>query len=288
MIAWPLPDHKAPPEDIVSFYRCGLHHTRSVTDALIPSVEPTWSAVEHSCSPRQMPCRSPRTSCEPITSSTVRLPALKAGRIWRRTTRGMYPIQRRHRPMRTAIEPSRRHVAEPPPMWTTENRARYDRNRLRYPRDLTDAEWALIEPCIPPAKRGGNKRSVNVREIVNGLMYILSTGCQWREIQKDLPPRSTLYDYFDLWSWDRTKHLQFLFGLVGAGRLSTGASAAGAYERSKIPRAVTKTVFVCLVSVFRTKSCRRLGRYLKLSAVEVRWAGSKTAYSIGRKRTRAG
>jgi transposase len=55
----------------------------------------------------------------------------------------------------------------------------------------------------------------NVREIVNGLMYILSTGCQWREIPKDLPPRSTLYDYFDLWSWDGTKHLQFLFGLVG-------------------------------------------------------------------------
>jgi len=89
-------------------------------------------------------------------------------------------------------------------MWTTENRAHYNRNHLRYPSDVTDAEWALIEPCIPPAKRGGNKRSVNVREIVNGLMYILSTGCQWRAIPKDLPPRSTLYDYFDLWSWDGT------------------------------------------------------------------------------------
>jgi Putative transposase of IS4/5 family (DUF4096) len=75
-------------------------------------------------------------------------------------------------------------------MWTTENRARYDRNHLRYPSDLTDAEWALIEPCIPPAKRGGNKRSVNVREIVNGLIYILSTGCQWRAIPKD--PAATL------------------------------------------------------------------------------------------------
>jgi transposase len=52
----------------------------------------------------------------------------------------------------------------------------------------------------PPAKRGGNKRTVDVREIVNGLMYILSTGCQWRAIPNDLPPRSTLYDYFDLWS----------------------------------------------------------------------------------------
>ena len=91
-----------------------------------------------------------------------------------------------------------------PPMWTAENRARYDRSRLRYPSDLTDEEWALISPRIPPARRGGNKRTVNLREIVNGLMYILSTGCQWRAIPKDLPPRSTLYDYFDLWNWDGT------------------------------------------------------------------------------------
>jgi transposase len=63
---------------------------------------------------------------------------------------------------------------------------------------LTDEECALIEPFIPPAKRGGNKRTVNLREIANGLMYILSTGCQWRAIPKDLPPRSTLYDYFGL------------------------------------------------------------------------------------------
>ena len=89
-------------------------------------------------------------------------------------------------------------------MWTAENRARYDRSRLRYPSDLTDEEWALISPRIPPARRGGNKRTVNLREIVNGLMYILSTGCQWRAIPKDLPPRSTLYDYFDLWNWDGT------------------------------------------------------------------------------------
>ena len=89
-------------------------------------------------------------------------------------------------------------------MWRDENRARYDRSQLRYPSDVTDEEWALIELGIPPAKRGGNKRTVNLREIVNGLMYILSTGCQWRAIPKDLPPRSTLYDYFDLWSWDGT------------------------------------------------------------------------------------
>jgi len=55
-------------------------------------------------------------------------------------------------------------------MWTIENRGRYDRRSLRYPSDLTDGEWELVAPLIPPAKRGGNKRTVNVREVVNGLM----------------------------------------------------------------------------------------------------------------------
>jgi transposase len=89
-------------------------------------------------------------------------------------------------------------------MWTIENRARYDRSKLRYPSDLSDAEWALVEPLIPPGKRGGGKRTVLLREVVNGLMYILSTGCQWRAVPKDLPPKSTLFDYFDLWNWDGT------------------------------------------------------------------------------------
>ena len=100
-------------------------------------------------------------------------------------------------------------------MWTTENRPKYNRDKLRYPSDLIDAEWSLVEPLIPPAKRGGNKRRVNLREIVNGrsklckqrlrrVMYVLSTGCQWRAIPKDLPPRSTVFAYFDLWIYDGT------------------------------------------------------------------------------------
>jgi transposase len=89
-------------------------------------------------------------------------------------------------------------------VWTAKNRERYDRSKLRYPSDLTDEEWAHVAPLIPPAKRGGAKRTVNVREVMNGIMYVLSTGCQWRAVPKDLPPRSTLYDYFDLWSWDGT------------------------------------------------------------------------------------
>ena len=89
-------------------------------------------------------------------------------------------------------------------MWTQANRHRYDRSKLRYPSDVTDEEWALVAPLIPPGKRGGNRRKVDVREVLNGLMFVLSTGCQWRSIPKDLPPRSTVHDYFDLWTWDGT------------------------------------------------------------------------------------
>jgi len=89
-------------------------------------------------------------------------------------------------------------------VWTAESRARYDRSQLRYPSDLTDGEWALARPEIPRARRGGNKRTVDVREVLNGLMYVLSTGCQWRAIPKDLPPRSTVNFYFCRWQHDGT------------------------------------------------------------------------------------
>lgn len=85
-------------------------------------------------------------------------------------------------------------------MWTAENRPRYNRDKLRYPSDLTDEEWGQVAPLIPPARRGGRRREVDVREVVNGLMYVLGTGCQWRYSPKDLPPRSTLCDYFCPWT----------------------------------------------------------------------------------------
>ena len=114
-------------------------------------------------------------------------------------------------------------------MWTTENRGRYDRNRLRYPSDLTDEEWKLVEPLIPPAKRGGDKRIVDIREVVNALMYVLSTGCQWRAIPKDLPPRSTVHGYFDVWSWggtlDRIHHELYMKCREAIGREASPTAA---------------------------------------------------------------
>jgi transposase len=90
------------------------------------------------------------------------------------------------------------------PMWKPEHRLAADRGGLRYPSDLNDAEWILIAPLIPPARRGGRRRSVNVREILNAIFYVLSTGCQWQALPKDLPPKSTAHFYFMLWDWDGT------------------------------------------------------------------------------------
>lgn len=89
-------------------------------------------------------------------------------------------------------------------MWTKEHRRAHDRRGLRYPSDLSDAEWALVAPLIPQAKRGGRPRGVDMREVLNAVFYLLSTGCQWDALPKDLPAKSTVYDYFSLWRSDRT------------------------------------------------------------------------------------
>ena len=64
-------------------------------------------------------------------------------------------------------------------MWKPEHRLAADRRGLRYPSDLTDAEWAIVAAMIPPGRHGGRRRSVNVREVLNGIFYVLWTGCQW-------------------------------------------------------------------------------------------------------------
>ena len=89
-------------------------------------------------------------------------------------------------------------------MWKPEHRLAADRRGLRYPSDLTDAEWAIVAAMIPPGRHGGRRRSVNVREVLNGIFYVLWTGCQWKALPKDLPPKSTVHDYLELWNWDGT------------------------------------------------------------------------------------
>lgn len=82
-----------------------------------------------------------------------------------------------------------------------------DRSRKRYPSDLTDEQWAIVEPLIPPTKqspRGGRPRQVEMREVLNTLFYLNRSGCQWDMLPHDLLPKSTVYDYFAQWRDDGT------------------------------------------------------------------------------------
>ena len=71
--------------------------------------------------------------------------------------------------------------------------------RKAYPTDLSDEQWELIELVIPQAKPGGRPRQVDMREIVNAILYIVRSGCQWDMLPHDLPPKSSVYEYFSRW-----------------------------------------------------------------------------------------
>ena len=83
--------------------------------------------------------------------------------------------------------------------WTEITRAQYQRSGLRYASDLTDAEWALIARRLPRRRRLGRPRKVDLREVLQAILYILSTGCQWRALPKEFPPYSTVQSYFYTW-----------------------------------------------------------------------------------------
>ena len=83
--------------------------------------------------------------------------------------------------------------------WTDTARVEHSRKFDRYPSDLQDREWALIEGLLPPAKRGGRPRTTDLREVMNAVLYIGSSGCQWRALPKDFPPVSTVQGYFYAW-----------------------------------------------------------------------------------------
>ncbi len=114
-------------------------------------------------------------------------------------------------------------------MWKPEHRRAAERPGLRYPSDMIDAEWTLIEPMIPPARHGGRPRGVDVREVLNAVFYVLSTGCQWKALPKDLPPKSTAHYYFMLWDWDgtleRIHHALYVATREQAGREASPTAA---------------------------------------------------------------
>jgi len=77
-------------------------------------------------------------------------------------------------------------------------------DRKPYPSDLTDTEWRLLEPRVPPAKTGGRKRTVNMREVMNAIYYVLKSGCQWNMLPHEFPPKGTVYHYYNTWRKDGT------------------------------------------------------------------------------------
>ena len=95
--------------------------------------------------------------------------------------------------------------------WNDTARTEHRRVAVRYPSDLTGREWALIAPLLPPAKRGGRPRTTDLRAVADAILYIASSGCQWRMLPKDFPPVSTVQGYFYAWRdsglWQGINHL---------------------------------------------------------------------------------
>lgn len=95
--------------------------------------------------------------------------------------------------------------------WNDIARKQHNRDHLRYPTDLTDEEWAILAPFIPPVRPGGRPRTTDMREVMNAILYVAGCGCQWRMLPKDFPPVSTVRGYFYAWRnsgfWQAINHL---------------------------------------------------------------------------------
>jgi len=106
-------------------------------------------------------------------------------------------------------------------MWTEITRRKYEREGQRYASDLTNSEWALIEPHMPAAKPLGRPRETELRAVLDAILYIVRTGCQWRTLPKDFPPFTTVQGYFYDWRDDG------LFEKINFALLLQAREAAG-------------------------------------------------------------
>jgi len=109
--------------------------------------------------------------------------------------------------------------------WTDTTRADYKRFYGRYPSDLKDREWALLEPLLPLAKSGGRPRTTKMRDVMDALLYIASSGCQWRMLPKCFPPFTTVQHYFYAWR-DMGLFTSINFLIVASARELEGKQAS--------------------------------------------------------------
>ena len=122
-------------------------------------------------------------------------------------------------------------------MWTETTRAQYRRDGLRYASDMTEKEWAIVAPLLPAPRRLGRPRRTDLREVVNAIFFLLSTGCQWRALPKDFPPRSTVQGYFYSWR-DNGLLFEMVAELVGRARHALGRKATpsvGIIDSQSVP-----------------------------------------------------
>jgi putative transposase len=110
-------------------------------------------------------------------------------------------------------------------MWTETTRPQYERKGLRYASDVTDAEWALVAPLLPPRYQRGRPRETELRSVVNALLYMARTACQWRQLPREFPPYATVQYYFYAWR-DRGVLETINFELLLEAREAAGRQAS--------------------------------------------------------------
>src|SRR5215207_3833724 len=152
-------------------------------------------------------------------------------------------------------------------VWTEATRQQYRRDGLRYASNLTDAEWALIEPFMPAARRIGRPRMTCLRAVVDAILYLASTGCQWRQLPKEFPPYSTVQGYFYAW----LRHV-FADGGYAGDKLRDAIAALGHWTIEIIKRsdavkgfAVLKRRWVVERTFGWLGRCRRLAKDFEAS-----------------------
>ena len=133
-------------------------------------------------------------------------------------------------------------------MWTEITRQKYVREGQRYASNLTDAEWALIEPHMPAAKPLGRARATELRSVLDAILYIARTGCQWRMLPKDFPPFTTVQGYFYDWRdnglFETINFHLLLQAREAAGEKPAHRQGSSTVNRSRPPRVVGRVVMM--------------------------------------------
>jgi putative transposase len=121
-------------------------------------------------------------------------------------------------------------------MWTAFARTHYERLNARYASDVTDVEYGLIEALLPPARRGGRRRTTDLREVLNAILYLIRTGCPWDMLPNEFPPKSTVYGYFRrFWQdgiWHRIWMILLMQTREQAGK--AGSPTAGVVDSQSV------------------------------------------------------